>query len=60
MIYCLWITEIETENIAGGFAGPVFSDVHVETLHQTYFQRHQSPLHLWLLVLISAAYRSLS
>jgi len=32
MIYCLWITEIETENIARGFAGPVFilfSDVHV-------------------------------
>jgi len=24
MIYCLWITKIKTENIAGDFAGPAF------------------------------------
>ena len=48
------MTGIETGGIAGDFAWPVlFSDAYVETLHRAHFQRHQSPLHLWLLVLIS-------
>ena len=43
MTYYLWIIEIETENIARGFAEPDFFDIYVETLHQAYFQRPQLP-----------------